>query len=99
MELIVEIFAFFGEVFFAFGEGPSEERIESNIAALMAFSWYQDLTKKPKYVELIRKNASVRHVIGKMRIKKMKKSVMYEERQERRLMKELHKQLTGQVQS
>ncbi|TKD70679.1 hypothetical protein [Pseudalkalibacillus hwajinpoensis] len=97
MELLVEIFAFFGEMFFAFGEGPDEERIEANIVALMAFSWFQDLTKNPEYKELMKKNDSVRHVIGKMRVKKMKKSVMYEERKERRLMKDLHKQLIGSL--
>ncbi|KMM36691.1 hypothetical protein [Guptibacillus hwajinpoensis] len=97
MELIVEFLGFIGEVFFMFGDGPDEQRIEKNIAALMAFSWFAELRKNPEYEELIRKNDSVRYVIGKMRMKRMKNSTMYEERKERRLMKELEKQLGGQV--
>lgn len=99
MEVIVEFIGLIGEVFFMFGDGPDEQRIEENIVAMMAFSWFAELRKNPEYEELIRKNDSVRYVIGKMRMKRMKNSPMYEERKERRLMKELHKQLVAKTQA
>ncbi|WP_270180316.1 hypothetical protein [Alkalihalobacillus sp. CinArs1] len=93
MELFLEILANLGGIFgFGGGEAPDEEKIEENIIALMAFAWFVDLTKMPEAKPLITKNESVRYVIGKMRVKKMKKSPMYEERMERKLKKEMNKQ-------
>ncbi|WP_347548449.1 hypothetical protein ABFG93_13005 [Pseudalkalibacillus hwajinpoensis] len=92
MELFLELFSLIGDVFLSFGrESPDEQKIEKNIAALMAFSWFTELTKNPEYDQLIKKNDSVRNVIGKVRMERMEKSVMYEERKERRLKKELKK--------
>ncbi len=96
MEAIVELLGLVVE-FIYWGEPPDEQRIEANIAALMAFSWFAELVEKPQYDKLVKENPSVRFVIGKMRMKKMKKSVMYEERKERKLKKVLNKQLGGQA--
>ncbi|WP_377887472.1 hypothetical protein [Alkalihalobacillus sp. R86527] len=94
MELLFEILANLGGLFgLGGGNIPDEERIEENIVALMAFSWFTDLMKHPEGKPLIIKNESVRYVIGKMRVKKMKKSPMYEDRMARKLKKMMNKQL------
>ncbi len=96
VEAIVELLGIVVE-FIGWGEPPDGQRIEANIAALMSFSWFAELVEKPQYDKLVQENPSVRYVIGKMRMKKMKKSVMYEERKERKLKKVLNKQLGGQA--
>ncbi|MCA0987079.1 hypothetical protein [Guptibacillus algicola] len=94
MELLLEILANIGGILgIGGGDAPDEEKIEENIVALMAFSWFTDLTKHPQGKPLIMKNESVRYVIGKMRVKKMKKSPMYEDRMARKLKKTMNKQL------
>ncbi|WP_273851733.1 hypothetical protein [Guptibacillus spartinae] len=94
MELFLEILALAGDLFW-WGDPPSDQRIEANIASLMAYSWFVELIEKPQYDKLVRENPSVRYVIGKMRMKKMKRSPMYEERKERKLKKEIQKQLAA----
>ena len=92
MELFFEILALAGDLFW-WGDPPDEQRIEANIAALMAYSWFVELVEKPQYNKLVQENTSVRYVIGKMNMKKLKRSPMYEERKERKLKKVLRKQL------
>ncbi|MCA0170437.1 hypothetical protein [Bacillus sp. RAR_GA_16] len=94
MDLILEILALASE-FIWWGDPPDEPRIEANIAALMAYSWFVELIEKPQYDKFVRENPSVRYVIGKMKMKKMKQSPMYEERKERKLKKEIQKQLVA----
>ncbi len=94
MELFLEILSLVGDLFW-WGDAPDEQRIEANIAALMAYSWFVELVEKPQYNKLVQENTSVRYVIGKMSMKKMKRSPMYEERKERKLKKEIQKQLVA----
>ncbi|WP_165998563.1 hypothetical protein [Bacillus sp. Cs-700] len=94
MDLFLEILALAGDLFW-WGDPPDEQRIEANIAALMAYSWFVELIEKPQYNKLVQENTSVRYVIGKMKMKKMKRSPMYEERKERKLKKTLQKQLAA----
>ena len=94
MELFLEILGLAGDLIF-WRDPPDGHRIEANIVALMAFSWFVELIEKPQYNKLIQENSSVRNVIGKMNIKKLKKSPMYEERKERKLKKVIQKQLAA----
>ncbi|WP_226654616.1 hypothetical protein [Pseudalkalibacillus hwajinpoensis] len=92
MDLILEFLALASD-FIWWGDPPDEQRIEANIVALMAYSWFVELIEKPQYDKLVRENPSVRYVIGKMKMKKMKRSPIYEERKERKLKKEIQKQM------
>ncbi|MCA0991283.1 hypothetical protein [Pseudalkalibacillus hwajinpoensis] len=92
MEVFLEFLALVGDLFW-WGDPPDEQRIEANITALMAYSWFVELVEKPQYNKLVQENTSVRYVIGKMKMKKMKRSPMYEERKEKKLKKEIQKHL------
>ncbi|MDO6658269.1 hypothetical protein [Anaerobacillus sp. 1_MG-2023] len=94
MELFLEILGLTGDLIF-WRDPPDGQRIEANIAALMAYSWFVELIEKPQYNKLIQENSSVRYVIGKMNIKKLKKSPMYEDRKERKLKNVIQKQLAS----
>ncbi|PFG15138.1 hypothetical protein ATG70_3389 [Bacillus sp. es.036] len=90
----MEILALAGDLFW-WADPPDEKRIEANIVALMAYGWFVELVEKPQYNKSVQENTSVRYVIGKMKMKKMKRSPMYEERKERKLKKVLQKQLAA----
>ncbi|WP_042221658.1 hypothetical protein [Oceanobacillus manasiensis] len=92
MDAVLDLIRSVSTIIFFSLKDITEEDVEKNLEYLKHNKWFQDFLDDEEYSKLILNNTDVRKVIGSIDTKKMSKP-KYNKNQQKRLKRELEKQL------